>query len=367
MSTQILVVEDDTQIRENITEMLTLHGFQVETAVNGREGISQALLHPPDLILCDIMMPEVDGYQVLDVVRNNRLIANIPFIFLTAKTEPADMRRGMVQGADDYLTKPFTLNNLLHTIESRLQREALRKSELKAQLEGYRHNLASVAVHEYNTALTGIIGFSSMLIDQHQQFDGEETISMMKMIKACGLRLKRSLDNIQLMDTLQQTSPADPGYVHYSSGNAWITVPMLEGYVLDIEQRQDRHMVCHFDIESAQVAIAEANLQTCLIELIDNAFKFSNPGASIFMKGELIDSGYQIAITNHGQVFREEDRANIAPYKQFDRIQYEQQGFGLGLAIVKRLVELNNGRLSINSPSPGVTTVALWLPVWSSQ
>jgi two-component system sensor histidine kinase/response regulator len=133
MVTQILVVEDDTQIRENVTEMLTLHGFHVETAANGREGISQVLLQPPDLILCDIMMPEMDGYQMLDVVRNNRLVANVPFIFLTAKTESTDLRRGMDQGADDYLTKPFTLQNLLRTIKICLQREVGRKAELKAQ------------------------------------------------------------------------------------------------------------------------------------------------------------------------------------------------------------------------------------------
>jgi two-component system sensor histidine kinase/response regulator len=370
MSTQILVVEDDTQIRENITEMLTLHGFRVETAVNGREGISQALLHPPDLILCDIMMPEVDGYQVLDVVRNNRLIANIPFIFLTAKTEPADMRRGMVQGADDYLTKPFTLNSLLHTIESRLQREALRKSELKAQLEGYRHNLASVAVHEYNTSLTGIIGFSSMLIDQHQEFDGAETVSMLKMINVCGLRLKRSLDNIQLMDALQQTSPTQANYIHYTRGSMLISNQLFESCIMSVEQRQDRQdqpMTYNLDVESAEIGISEPNLRICLIELIDNAFKFSAMEESISLKGELVDSGYQIAITNHGQVFKEEDRANIAPYKQFDRRQYEQQGFGLGLSIVKKLVELNKGRLTVDSPSPGVTAVAIWLPLFGQQ
>ncbi|WP_240543711.1 response regulator transcription factor [Spirosoma foliorum] len=121
MATQILLIEDDVQMRENVAELLTLQGFQVETATNGREGISQALVHSPDLILCDIMMPEVSGYQVLEVVRSNRLISKVPFIFLTAKSDPTDLRRGMELGADDYLTKPFTLQNLLNTIESQLK------------------------------------------------------------------------------------------------------------------------------------------------------------------------------------------------------------------------------------------------------
>ncbi|GAB3958428.1 hypothetical protein GCM10028805_52740 [Spirosoma harenae] len=129
MTAQILLIEDDVQMRENVEELLTLEGFQVETATNGREGICQALLHTPDLILCDIMMPEVSGYQVLEVVRSNRLISKVPFIFLTAKSDPTDLRRGMELGADDYLTKPFTFQNLLTTIESQLKPEGLRKAQ----------------------------------------------------------------------------------------------------------------------------------------------------------------------------------------------------------------------------------------------
>ncbi|AUD05727.1 hybrid sensor histidine kinase/response regulator [Spirosoma pollinicola] len=364
MTTQLLVIEDDTQIRENLKEMLTLHGFNVETAVNGREGISQALLHPPDLILCDIMMPEVDGYHVLEVVRNNRLIANVPFIFLTAKTEPVDLRRGMDQGADDYLTKPFTLQNLMHTIESRLQREALRKADLKAKLESYRHNLASVAVHEYNTALTGIIGFSSMLIDQHDQFNGEETVTMVKMIKVCGLRLKRSLDNIQLIDALQHIDPDHSAYIHYSSGNTLLTAELIDRCALAVEQRQDRHVSYQVDVEPVQLSISADNLRICLVELVDNAVKFSDAGQSFTVKGEICESGYQIAVTNRGQPFNIEDSAHIGPYKQFDRSLYEQQGFGLGLAIVKKIVEFNKGKLTVESPTPGDTTVLIWLPQW---
>ncbi|WP_332368236.1 response regulator [Spirosoma telluris] len=285
MPTHILVIEDDKQIRENLSEMLTLHGFEIQTAANGREGISQALLHPPELILCDIMMPEVDGYQVLKVVRGNRLIANVPFIFLTAKTDPVDIRRGMNHGADDYLTKPFTLQNLLHTIESRLQREALRKQELKGQLETYRHSLGSVAAHEYNTALAGIIGFCSLLLDDYAQLSGEEVISMVEMIKVSGLRLKRSLDNIQLMDALQQLDPSQAAYRHFSSGHSSISAGLVDSYLVAVAYRQDREVSYELDVVSAELGLSEENLQLCLSELIDNAVKFSSSGQRILIRG----------------------------------------------------------------------------------
>ncbi|ADB37091.1 hybrid sensor histidine kinase/response regulator [Spirosoma linguale] len=362
MTTQILLVEDEAQIRENVAELLTLHGFQVETAVNGREGISQALLQQPDLILCDIMMPEVDGYQVLDVVRNNRSTANIPFIFLTAKTEPADLRRGMVMGADDYLTKPFTFQSLLSAIESRLQREAMRKADLKAQMENFRHSLASVSVHEYNTCLTGIIGFASMLTDPSQGFNGEETQMMLSMIKVSGLRLKRSLDNIQLMDLLQKMEPSHPEYAYYASGSSTISAELVTACVESIELRLDKKVDWRQEVATAQLQLSAINLKKCLEELIDNAFKFSYPDQTVHMFGEPDGAGYRFTITNSGQPFTPENDASIAPYVQFDRKKYEQQGFGIGLSIVRAIVELNNGRLSIESPSAGFTKAVIWLP-----
>ncbi|SOD97399.1 hybrid sensor histidine kinase/response regulator [Spirosoma fluviale] len=362
MTTQILLVEDETQIRENVAELLTLHGFQVETAVNGREGISQALLQQPDLILCDIMMPEVDGYQVLDVVRNNRTTANIPFIFLTAKTEPADLRRGMVMGADDYLTKPFTFQSLLSAIESRLQRETTRKADLKAQMENFRHSLASVSVHEYNTCLTGIIGFASMLTDRSQSFNGEDTQMMLNMIKVSGLRLKRSLDNIQLMDLLQKLEPSHPEYVYYTSGSSPISAELVTACVESIELRLDRKVDWWQEIASAQLQLSAINLKKCLEELIDNAFKFSYPGQTVHITGEQDEAGYSLTITNTGQPFTPENDTSIGPYVQFDRKKYEQQGFGVGLAIVRVILGLNKGRLTIESPSPGLTKAVIWLP-----
>jgi len=116
----ILIIEDDPALRENTAELLELSNYKVRTAPNGRAGIDYVYQEKPDLIICDIMMPEVDGYGVLDAMNKNPDFAHIPFIFLSAKTEHNEIRKGMNLGADDYLTKPFTEKELLDAIESRI-------------------------------------------------------------------------------------------------------------------------------------------------------------------------------------------------------------------------------------------------------
>src|ERR1035437_2825384 len=117
MNARILVIEDNVEVRENISEILELSDYAVVTADNGKMGVETALKEHFDLIVCDIMMPQLDGYGVLHLLSKHKETRNIPFIFLTAKSEKADLRKGMEMGADDYLTKPFDGIELLNAIE----------------------------------------------------------------------------------------------------------------------------------------------------------------------------------------------------------------------------------------------------------
>jgi CRP/FNR family cyclic AMP-dependent transcriptional regulator len=132
----ILLIEDDEDIRDNTAEILGLAGYAVQPAENGRVGIALALATRPDLVLCDIMMPVLDGYGVLAMFTQNPQLAGVPFIFLTAKTELTDLRRGMELGADDYLTKPFDQATLLRAVASRLHRFAHLKPEYDLRANG---------------------------------------------------------------------------------------------------------------------------------------------------------------------------------------------------------------------------------------
>ena len=133
---KILLIEDNTEVRENTAEILELANYQVITAENGKKGVEKALEEKPDLIICDIMMPVLDGYGVLHLINKNEELKHLPFIFLTAKAERGDFRRGMEMGADDYITKPFTDIELLNSIESRLKKVDLLKKNYTGDING---------------------------------------------------------------------------------------------------------------------------------------------------------------------------------------------------------------------------------------
>ncbi|QXP63697.1 MULTISPECIES: response regulator [unclassified Polaribacter] len=124
---KILLIEDDVVLRENTSELLELSNYEVISAANGKIGVQLAKKIVPDIIVCDIMMPELDGYGVLEALTNNEITQHIPFIFLSAKTERCDVRKGMDLGADDYITKPFNEDELISAIESRLAKAAILK------------------------------------------------------------------------------------------------------------------------------------------------------------------------------------------------------------------------------------------------
>ena len=133
---KILVIEDNGDLRENTAEILQLSNYKVYTAENGVQGVESAITHHPDLILCDIMMPGLDGYGVLHLLQHNAELKGTPFIFLSAKGEQGDVRKGMNLGADDYVTKPFTATDLLTTIESRLHKVEMLKESIYSGLSG---------------------------------------------------------------------------------------------------------------------------------------------------------------------------------------------------------------------------------------
>ncbi len=135
--TKVLLIEDDSVLRENIAELLELSDFEVLTAPNGKLGLKSININIPDIIVCDIMMPELDGYEVLSQVTKNTKTKHIPFIFLSAKTEHQDVRKGMNLGADDYITKPFTEDELVSAIKSRLAKASILKEKGQDNVHNY--------------------------------------------------------------------------------------------------------------------------------------------------------------------------------------------------------------------------------------
>jgi DNA-binding response OmpR family regulator len=150
---KILLIEDNSEIRENMAEILELAGYEVCTAQDGKDGMTLAMANNPDLVLCDIMMPVLDGYGVLHMMQKNETLQNIPFIFLTAKSERTEIRKGMEMGADDYITKPFDGTELLNAVASRLKKADSIKKHLPNNIQGIQELLEQSISKDYLSEL----------------------------------------------------------------------------------------------------------------------------------------------------------------------------------------------------------------------
>lgn len=199
---KILVIEDEPEMRRNLVTILRLEGFEPLAARHGREGVELARRESPDLVLCDVMMPELDGHAVLKELQSDPLTMNIPFVFLTARGEKADVRGGMNLGADDYLTKPVDKADLLRAVHTRLSRaEQLARREFQPNFEsavplealGLTPRVAEVllwvAQGKTNADIAGILGISKSTVKKHL-LDVFETLGVETRSAAAGRALE---------------------------------------------------------------------------------------------------------------------------------------------------------------------------------
>ncbi len=192
MMNKILIIEDEKNIRDTIQEILELNNYSTETAENGLIGVAKALQVKPDLIICDVMMPEMDGFETLRNIRAINEISNTPFIFLTAKTEKRDFREGMNSGADDFLNKPFNTQELLQVIAFRIQKSKQAEEEFESKISGLKtevENLQnSIDKLSYNNShvlrapLLKILGLINYLIEESKEKStlNNEAMNMLK-------------------------------------------------------------------------------------------------------------------------------------------------------------------------------------------
>lgn len=361
--TRILVIDDETMILENVLETLQLEGYEAFGAKNGLDGVELAKQHLPDLILCDVMMPKMDGFTVLMHLRDEPSTAHIPFIFLTAKTDRADVRQGMELGASDYLTKPFTTSELVAAVNAQLQKQAMIINTYENRLNEWRTNIFHMLPHELRTPLVALLGYSELLIMDAALLSPDQVAEMAGRIKSAGQRLHRTIENflvhaqIEIISTdpdriaaLRTFSTRDPGAVIYEIAR-------------QKAQEYEREMDLNLDLaEAPALPLLRDNLKKIVEELVDNAFKFSKPGTPVELATFVEDSRYVIRVTDHGRGLKPDQIANIGAYVQFERKLYEQQGAGLGLIIAKRLAELHGGEFRLDSRAGEWTEVEIALP-----
>jgi signal transduction histidine kinase len=361
---KILVVEDSSSLRKDILEMLGFEGFDAVGAEDGLIGVQRAREFQPDLIICDIMMPEMDGYQVLAELRRDSATATIPFIFLTARTDRTDMRQGMELGADDFLTKPFHATELLSTVRARLHKDQVIKEVAERRLENLRDNIMMALPHELRTPLNVILGFSDLLMTDCEMMDVERISEMSRHINLSALRLYRLIENFlvythteMMIRDLQQREHLRNSYMVYPKST-------IEHSVIQKAQGIERRHDLRLDVEDVEaIGIGEDYMRKVIEELIDNAFKFSAANTIVMVSTSVEGNYYVLSVSNQGRGLTPEQIAQMGAYMQFERRIHEQQGAGLGLIICKRLAELHGGELSIESVPGDTTTVRVWLPL----
>lgn len=352
---KVLVIDDTAEIRMIITESLKIYGFTTLAAEDGVSGVEMAHQHSPDLIICDINMPKMDGYATLTAIRNNDTTATTPFIFLSGAVERPNVRKGMELGADDYLTKPFTHKELVTAVNARLTKHAEVQRQSEKKLDELRGNITLALPHELRTPLHGILGLSSLMIDDHASMKPEDVLENARFIHDSASRLHRLIENfliysqIELMASeskrIETPLSAPPVKIHE-------IIPLLAQAVA---ARYRRPADLKLDLEPADLLAPEDNFKKIVEELIDNAFKFSEAGKQVCISSELVRHTLTLTITDHGRGLTADQIAKIAPHIQFERKTYEQQGAGLGFIIAKRLTELLGGEMTIDS-DPGVGT-----------
>ena len=355
---KILVIEDESLIRKSIVEILEEEGYHCIQAENGLTGIEAANKNLPDLILCDIKMPEITGHQVLVALRENSATSTIPFIFISAMVDKKDFRTGMELGADDYITKPFTHEELINSVKMRLSKY----EEVKIKLNELKKNIAQSLPHELRTPLISILGYAQLLMDRHREIYDDQVFEYAQTIHESGLRLHRLIQNFIIFTRLELIGEATKGKAAIDSNVSVITKPFIESIIKKIAKRYQRLEDLDYEIKETQVKMSIDDIEVITEEIIDNAFKFSNTSSKVSTKIFPEANNFVLVISDFGRGMKPEQISLIGAYVQFERKKYEQQGPGLGLTICKKLAELHGGSFKIDSVYGEKTVVTITIP-----
>jgi two-component system sensor histidine kinase/response regulator len=357
-TSKVLVIDDTQSIREELKDILCFEGMEVITATNGQEGIDRAKEYSPDLILCDIMMPIKDGFQVFNELQHDAVLKDTPFIFLSAKATTEDVREGMILGADDYITKPFDIDLLISSIKSRLEKVIKRKGSEKEKRETLQYNISRALPHELRTPLNGIIGLSS-LMKEDPELSREEILEFAEGIYESGHRL---LDTIQkfLYHTEVELLLND------ESKKDLLQSEIIEFGILMLSNQCEQVATKHCRLSDMKInpnlfnaKISLNHFEIIISNIVDNAFKFSKKGDPVLIEVITDDTFVHISVCDIGIGIDGMTIKNIEAFTQFNRDKIDQQGLGLGLITAIKLIEFYSGKISCSSNNGKGTCVKL--------
>lgn len=378
MNVRILLIEDSTAQRLYIRSFFVNRDdltFEVIEAKDGAQGLALASSTQPDAILCDINMPVMDGFEFIARLRQNPDLSTIPVIMITSLSNRDAMRRAMGNGADDYLTKPFTSKELVEAILGQLQKRQRQAQQTKASLDSLRQSVLNSLPHELNTPLTSIVSGAELLLHRGERLTPERRQEVLEMIYRGGKRLMRTIarylelieirsrsrvpkmDFISIEQTWLETVLKDP-LGHNIIGGAITGEPQDSG---------DYLAAMEIHLEPAVLMMNQKDLIRIIYELLANALKFQRPGSKVRVLGTDDGQSYWLQIENEGSEMPASFSSLLGEFMQFSRDTQEQQGIGFGLSIAGALLGQNNGSMKWIGTDGNPNAVKLRLPKTQSM
>ena len=364
-SAHILLVEDEPLVRMSTSDLLESFGYSVTAVANGEEALATLENSWPDLILSDVRMPVVDGLKLLREVRSDPLLQDVPFIFVSARTESADLRKGMSLGADDYVMKPFQPEELEKAIAVRL----LRSRRTLETIGTHQRFVSDTLPQALAAPLTGLIGVGDLLgevVAEDRLVSPGELKDYGDIVTRSSERLFRIAKNFMLWSRLETIRESNKR--SFESVAVWQKISAVE--VLRVakavaerfERSDDLEVEC--DVE-AMVKAATHDFYFLAAHLIENAFQFSPRGNRVRVVAGLSNEALSLSVTGTGRGMTAEEIARVGMHRRFDWKEVnDQQGTGMGLMLAMMFTRLSGGRLRFESGPQGLgLTVTMSLPL----
>jgi DNA-binding response OmpR family regulator/anti-sigma regulatory factor (Ser/Thr protein kinase) len=337
--TKILLIDDETRLRNNTAEMLELKGYDVVTAQDGIEGFAKAMSVHPDIILCDVMMPNSDGYDFLERIKKTHL-SNIPVILLTARADREDERHGMSLGADDYITKPFEITEVITSIKARLDRVEQIKVAISQYTNQSTYELAKlINGHELRTPLNIISGMGMLLFELVKNESKTQAEQMIKHMQLSINSITSLTNNIYMYELLKYN--VDEKLLLNTS-----SIDIL-GNIRELAKEFNREIDIKFEIDTFQTNFLLYVKNYICLELVQNALKFTNFDNQVTIESYIENNSRIIKVIDNGNGFNA-TVDDIQPFKKFSK-RTDVPGLGLGLNNVKKITEKLGGVFKINT------------------
>lgn len=359
---KILVIDDDELFRLPVVEALRSKSFEVVEAEDGATGVKMAKAQLPNLIISDVIMGGMDGYKVVDQLRRDPLTCTVPIILMTHKADFAGLRQGMGMGADDYLPKPFDMEQLFKSVEARLHKQENLLFEADQKMRQLRDSISMLLPHELLTPLNGIVGLSELMAASPQDFSPDEITEMARDINTSGHQLHALFKNYLVYAQIELLANDPAKCAELRRG---VTLDAEAAVCAAAEKKAaslGRSGDLFLETVSTRAGITREHLEKIVEELVDNAFKFSPSGSAVIVHLSFGGSRVALHVADRGRGMEPQHLKSIGGYMQFERRIQGQAGSGLGLEIARRLAELHGGGLSIQSQRGLGTRVEVSLP-----